>query len=513
VDPLPQGGVRGRIFRWKVERGAKRNYQLLGRRLAEVNRCLYRHRSNGQGLIQLLAGGEHRLITRAAQLAPIIVDSLTLQVTKEGQVTGELPTAMHLNAMLASESFLGQFRPVDHIARQPLYLRDFSVAQPGYQDYGQEGCLLYVGSAPRMLEGVETMTRFLDVMDFAANADRSNTVAAALTVLLRNHWPGAKPVVVVTATRSHAGKGTIAEFVHGKVATADLLYEGVDWPMQSQFQRQYARNPDIGLMHLDNVRLDSAGGRARLIRSAFLESFLTSPELQLAAPGVGEPVRLQNHFVMTITTNDGRLSPDLLNRALPIHLAPKGSVQDRPSPIGNPKLEFLPANQERLEAELRGMIERWKSCGRPRDEAAKHPMTPWAQAIGGILKANGFTDFLANYATRVTLDDPVRGALAILASAAPGQQLRPAEWAELAVREGLARTLFPPGDRETPKGRERGIGVVLNRYREEIFETRTPTKKMRVRLDGGYRRWTKGKNPSTRYLFRVLEEEFLPIEE
>jgi hypothetical protein len=338
-------------------------------------------------------------------------------------------------------------------------------------------------------------------------------VAAALTVLLRNHWPGAKPVVVVTATKSHAGKGTIAEFVRGNVAQADILYESMDWPMQSQFQRLYARNPDIGLMHLDNVRLDSAGGRARLIRSAFLESFLTSREIQLAAPGVGEPARLQNHFVMTITTNDGRLSPDLLNRALPIHLAPQGSVQERPSPIGNPKLEFLPANQERLEAELRGLIECWKRSGRPLDESAKHPMTPWAQTIGGILNANGFTDFLGNYATRVTLDDPLREALAILASAAPSQSLRPAEWAELAVREGLARTVFAAGDRETPKGRERGMGVVLNRYREEIFEARTPTKKLRVQLDGGYRRWTKGKNPCTRYLFRVLEEEVLPVEE
>jgi hypothetical protein len=283
--------------------------------------------------------------------------------------------------------------------------------------------------------------------------------------------------------------------------------------MQSQFQQQYARNPDIGLMYLDNVRLDSAGGRGRFIRSAFLESFLTSAEIHLASPSVGQPTRLQNRFVMAITTNDGMLSPDLLNRALPIHLAPKGNVQSRQSPIGNPKLEFLPANQGQIEAELRGMIERWKSCGQPLDEAAKHPMTPWARTIGGILKANGFMDFLANNAMRLTLDDPMRGALAILASAAPGQPLPPREWAELAVREGLVKTLFASGDRETAKGRERGIGVVFSRYRDEIFEARTPTTKLRVRFEGGHRRWSQGKNPSTRYVFRVLEEEAIPTEE
>jgi hypothetical protein len=496
-----------------VERGARANYRLLGKRLAAANQRVYRSGARGQGLIQVFATGEYRLITRAAHLAPLIVDSLPLQVTKEGKIKSDMPAAVHLNAMLASEVFLGQFRPVDQVACRPMYLCDFSVARPGYQDCGEEGCLLYLGPEPGISDSVETIHRFLDVMDFATNADRSNTVAAALTVLLRNHWLGAKPVVVVSATKSHAGKGTICEFIRGHVAKADVLYESVDWPMQSQFQQQYARNPDIGMMVLDNVRLDSAGGRGRFIRSAFLESFLTSPEIHLASPSVGQPARLPNRFVMAISTNDGMLSPDLLNRALPIHLAPKGNVQSRQSPIGNPKLEFLPQNQEHIEAELRGMIERWKRCSQPLDEAAKHPMTPWAQTIGGILQANGFTDFLANYETRVTLDDPTRVALAILASAAPGQPLRPVEWAELAVCEGLAKTLFSSGDRETPKGRERGMGVVFSRYREEIFETRTPTKRIRVRLEGGMRRWTKGENPSTRYVFRVLAEEVIPIEE
>jgi hypothetical protein len=222
---------------------------------------------------------------------------------------------------------------------------------------------------------------------------------------------------------------------------------------------------------------------------------------------------LKNRFVVAITSNDGVLSPDLLNRALPIHLAPKGNVQGRQCPIGNPKLEFLPQNQERIAAELRGMIERWKSCGQPLDETSKHPMTPWARTIGGILKVNGFTHFLANYETRKTLDDPIREALSILASAAPGQELRPKEWADLAVQHGLAKTLFSSSERDTSSGRERGIGVVLSRYREETFEARTPTKQIMARLVGGFRRWSKGRNPHTRYAFTVLKEKGIPIEE
>jgi hypothetical protein len=182
-------------------------------------------------------------------------------------------------------------------------------------------------------------------------------------------------------------------------------------------------------------------------------------------------------------------------------------------PLGNPKLEFLPQNQERIAAELRGMIERWKSRGQPLDDTMKHPMTPWARTVGGILKANDFTDFLGNYETRKTLDDPIREALAILAGAAPGQELRPNEWANLAVQHGLAKTLFSSSERDTSNGRERSIGVVLSRYREETFEARTPTKQVIVRLEGGFRRWEKGKNPHTRYAFTVLEEKEIPIEE
>jgi hypothetical protein len=283
--------------------------------------------------------------------------------------------------------------------------------------------------------------------------------------------------------------------------------------MLSQFQRQLALNIDLGLVALDNVRLDSAGGRAKCIRSAFLESFVTNAEITLASPGAGEPVQLRNEFVVALNTNDGSLSPDLLNRSLPIHLAPKGNIHDRVSPIGNPKLEFLPSHRDQIVAELRGMIARWKAAGCPLDETVRHPMSRWAKALGGILKFNGFTDFLGNYGKIKTDSDPVREALAILGAAKPGRALRPADWAKLAVEEGFARTLFFPAERDTVKGRERAIGVILKRHLEETVEARTDRKRLKLQLDGGFRRWTPGRNPHTRYVFNVLEEEMLAVDD
>lgn len=390
VDPERQKETR-RMVLWRVEKGARRNYRHLGKRLAERNPALYRNGSAGHGLIHVSPVNAQLRITKASQLAPVIVDTLSMKVMKEGKVVSELPQACHLNAMLRSEAFLKQFRPVDNVAKMPLYLDNFSYVQPGYHDGGNGQRLLYVGPAPRIANSIETINRFLDVMAFASNADRTNTVAAALTVLLRHRWPGEKPVVLVTATKSHSGKGTITEFIRGAAPKADILYESTDWPMQSQLQRQIGPDPEIGMICLDNVRLDSAGGRAKCIRSGFIESFVTNPEIILAAPGVGELARLKNWFVVTINTNDGSLSPDLMNRALSIHLEPKGDVQDRRTPIGNPKLEFLPQNQERIEAELRGMIERWKDAGGPLDKSVTHPMTPWAWTVGGILKVSGYS--------------------------------------------------------------------------------------------------------------------------
>jgi hypothetical protein len=178
-----------------------------------VGRCLRRRgdfyrNGDGHGLIQVLPNGKTRLITKAAHLAPLIVDWIKMTVTKEGKVVSELPNAALLNAMLRSEAFLKNFLPLDEVATQPFYLSDFSLVRPGNYDGGTGWRVLYLGPDPEIADTTEAIEQFLRVMDFASNADRTNTVAAALTVLLHRKWPGHKPVILVTATKSHSGKGT-----------------------------------------------------------------------------------------------------------------------------------------------------------------------------------------------------------------------------------------------------------------------------------------------------------------
>ncbi len=499
------------LHKWVVERGAAHNYRLLGE-LLSASGGLYRNGTTGHGLVQVLINGTFRLITKGTQLAPLIVDRVPMRVEKEGKVVNELPAAHHLNSMLHSEEFLGKFKAVDEVTGLPMYLDDFSLVPPGYNDFGPGKRILYLGEDPPVVRSLETINAFLSVMSFATTADSTNTVGAALTVLLRHQWTGEKPLVLITATQSHSGKGTVTDFFRGAVPKADVLYESLDWPMQDQFQRQVKKTPDIGVVLFDNVRLDSSGGRARFIRSAFVEAFVTNGEITLASPGAGEPIRLVNKYVVTVNTNDGALSTDLMNRSLPIHLAPTGDTQDRVSAIGNPKLEFLPENRARIEAELRGMIEKWKEAGRPLDMTVRHPMSRWARTIGGILKVNDFNDFLANYGNRKTTDDPIRESLAILGAVKHDEALRPMQWAELAVEHGLAKTLFGPNERDTPKGRERAIGRILKRHRRIVFHAETETQQYQLRLEGGCRRWG-GEKPHVRYVFTKLSEETLPVDD
>ena len=134
-------------------------------------------------------------------------------------------------------------------------------------------------------------------------------------------------------------------------------------------------------------------------------------------------------------------------------------------------------------------------------------MARWAATIGGILAVNGFSEFLANCGERKTVDDPTQEALAILGAAQPGKALRPKEWAKLAVEQGLVKTLLPANERDTEKGRERAIGKVLHNHLGVTFSASTDSTNFRLRLEGGFRRWTPRKNGHTRYVFTVLTEE------
>ena len=511
--PVPAVLGNREPFIWDEDAPTHEKYERFGRRLSQAE-DLYRISCYGGGLY---LGSEHstvppRQVLSAAQLAPLIVDRVSVCVVKNGKPSGSQIASGHVKTMLASEVFLQQFRLLDEVVNVPKYLADFTLTEPGYNDGGPGQRVLYVGPEPEIHTNPDTINPFLDVMAFASNADRTNAVAAALTVMLRNHWPGAKPLLYATSTKSHGGKDTVIEFACGGTLHTSLSYEKTDWALQKNFCALVHKNPGLGVVVVENVRLDAGRSNAggAYIRSAFLERFLTDPNPALFSTGTGDPRPRKNDFVLAMSTNFGRVSDDLMNRALPIRLEPVGDVARRHSPIGNPRLEYLPANRERIEAELRGMIERWKVEGMPLDDAARHPFSDWARTVGGILQVNGFEDFLANYGLCGTEDDPIREALGLLGAARRNEWLTASRWAQEVARLGLVKRLIPEADRDSTEGRQRGIGVVLSARRDETLHMETDDERLVLRLERRRRRFNRGEDPSTRYRFAVLDREAIP---
>ena len=325
---------------------------------------------------------------------------------------------------------------------------------------------------------MEATTTFLNVMEWAANADRTNSAAAALTVHLRNRWLGGKPVVAVTANKSHAGKNTVIEFATGESVKTAISWQGKGWPVERAGVG--ALNfIDTAVLLLDNARLDKGDTQ---IASQFVERIATDPEPFLFSTGTGAPVRRKNNFVMAITTNYGSLSEDILNRSLPIRLLSHGDVAARKSDIGNPAHEYLPAMKKQIGAELRGLIVRWVKAGCPIDNNVRHPFSEWAKVVGGILTCNGFTDFLANYGIRRMRNNVIKKGLGLLGASKIDEWHRPAEWAKIAVALGLKRTVIPAADQENEVSQARGIGVVLCAHQKESFQVGTDDKILTLRL-------------------------------
>jgi hypothetical protein len=495
-------------FVWDEGVYAAVNYSALGERLAR-SEDLFRGPMHGSGLILLLPDGKHTVISKGVNLMPVIVDRVPVRVVKDGKTKGSRIDAAHLNAMLRSEAFLNHFTPVDLVSATPAYLPGFRLTSPGFNDGGVGRRVLDVGPAATISDRLDTVNAFLDVMAFESPADRTNAVAAALTVMLRSFWPGGKPIIVVTATKSHAGKDTVILFATGVERSVSISYQGTNWAFERSVVAALKTSPETAVVVVENARMER---REKSIASAFLERLATDPEPLFHSTGTGVPLRRRNDLVLSISTNYGSLSEDILNRALPIHLNPVGNITDRVSAIGNPKHEFLPANREQIAAELRGMIRRWVEAGQPLDEDVRHPFSPWAKHVGGILKVNGFTDFLGNYHTRKTVDDPVRSGLGILGASRPDDWLGASEWAKLAVDLGLTRAVVPPADQNTEAGRKRGIGTVLSAHLDETFEADTDADRLTLRLEKLRRRWDGGE-PHVRYRFRSLGSETIPADE
>jgi hypothetical protein len=183
--PVPQVVADPRPFLWDDDQPTALLYPPLARRLRESG-DIYRLPSHAAGL--LLASPCPDIpptqITKGGDLASVITDRVPVSVVKDGKAKGSRIPMADLNTMLHSELFLREFQAIDQVVLSPMYLSDFTLTKPGYNDGLRGQRIYYVGDDPLILRTTEAIDRFLEVMEFGGDADRTiverNTDEAAV---------------------------------------------------------------------------------------------------------------------------------------------------------------------------------------------------------------------------------------------------------------------------------------------------------------------------------------------
>jgi hypothetical protein len=211
---------------WDEDVPASVNYAVVGGQLA-AGGGVFRQGESGYQLMVVPPGGRAapRVIATADELGGLLADRMCIAVYRAGRRRRLGIPSGHLRTMLRSQSFLAHFRPVDQVTRVALLLPDYEVTRPGYNDGGPGGRIFYVGNGADISHDCDAINRFLDVMAFESDADRTNAVAARLTCAMRNLFAGGKPLIAVTATKSHAGKDTTIAFAAGAQRLMSVSYQ------------------------------------------------------------------------------------------------------------------------------------------------------------------------------------------------------------------------------------------------------------------------------------------------
>lgn len=307
-------------------------------------------------------------------------------------------------------------------ARRPVYDPSFVLCGPGY--HVQQEILVHGLDIEPVLRGdvddgrpirerlpphVRTL---LSGFCFREDADVANSLAALLTGALSNHFVRQpKASINVDANQVGVGKTWLAlatgEVLDGQVP--DLIhYANNDEELAKRILANLMQRPTSVLI-VDNAK--NRGGIE--ISSTCIESNSMAPNITLRILGKSQNYTQPNDVLWFLTQNQTKLGPDLTSRGMPIRLFYEGNPDQRVFEGPNP-LNYALEHRAEILGELFGLVERWKSLGRPLG-TRRHRCDFWAQIIGGILQACGFPEFLGNAAQAAAEFNTELGDLAALA--------------------------------------------------------------------------------------------------
>ena len=230
--------------------------------------------------------------------------------------------------------------------------------------------------------------------------------------VLGNHFVR-QPKAINSIDANQAGIGkTLLALATGAVLDGfepDLIHYTTDDEELAKRILSHLRQRPTSVLIIDNAK--NRGGLE--ISSACLEANAMAPNITLRILGKSVNYTQPNDVLWFLTMNQTKVSPDLASRGMPIRLFYDGDPSTREFKGPNP-LEYALEFRAEILGELFGLVELWKSRGRPFG-SRRHRCAYWGQLIGGILETCGFPEFLGNAAEAAAEFNIELGDLAALA--------------------------------------------------------------------------------------------------
>ena len=293
----------------------------------------------------------------------------------------------HAGLLLAHASVASSVRSLDLLVPYPIFLPDWSLARPGWND-----CGVYYDE-PEELAGLtpirdpEVITNLLRdlVCDFPFRdaASRDNFFGLLLTPIVAMAIDGNRPLHLVVASLERSGKSKLVNEVFGGILT------GRDTPSMQLTEREEERDKRILSLLLVSdtiVHLDNLPG---FLDSPALASLLTSQRFSGRVLGASRTISLPNHLTIVATGNNVQATGELIKRSIPIVLEPADATPERRRDFSHSDLRSHVREARRsVLACLVGMVLNWLDAGRPKHGHRLGGFESWSEAVGGVLNVN-----------------------------------------------------------------------------------------------------------------------------
>ena len=310
---------------------------------------------------------------------------------------------------------------IDDVSDRPAYGSDFTLLQPGYH---REQKLLVLGERidpiPFNPETEDTVLHeFLGKLrglPFKEDADYVNMVGVFLmTLLARPLAPSGKMFVLLDGDCPGLGKTLLAQML-GLVADgkkpAPTEFTTGNEELSKRIASTLKTHKQQSVLLFDNARVK---GKAKIDLTS-LESLSSSPMISLRIIRTSNDLVMSNNYTWILTMNDTKTTRDLADRGLFIRLSSERQRERQKKCQSNCYGELMPfveKHHREIRDSLYGMIEYWKSLGRP-EGTATHRFANAAKWISGILDSCGMPDFLSNHEEATRAFDPVMDDLCAL---------------------------------------------------------------------------------------------------